>query len=94
MVSMNIRKPKKRKAKPRLRKNPCADYIGESQWQAIAPRGWHFNKETSYCATGKCVYLCLERDRKEADRGPEVEKKSILSDEPQDWRTTKEVEQP
>jgi hypothetical protein len=52
----------KGKVKPRLRKNPCVDSSGESLWQALAPKGWHFNTETSYCVDGGCVYLCLERD--------------------------------
>lgn len=51
-----------RKVKPKIRKNPCVDFVGECNWQAIAPKGWHFEEETSYCVSPQCVYLSLVRD--------------------------------
>ena len=49
--------------------------------------GW-WDEDDGICTRIICKDYQLWKPR------PEVEKKSILSDEPQDWRTTKEVEKP
>ena len=53
---------RKKAVTPVLRKNACEDFDGECLWQAMAPDGWVFEKDTTYRVSGKLVYLSMKKD--------------------------------